>query len=468
MSGPAGTHDFDVAVIGGGSAGYAAARTTASAGMRVAVIDGAEELGGLCILRGCMPTKALLYAAEVRHLCRRAGTWGMQAGESRFDFAQVMARKDALIQEFADYRRQQLQGGAFELIRAKARLVGPHALALSTGRTLTARNFVITTGSTVAPSPLASLDEAGFITSDDALVLRKLPRSMIVLGGGPVALELAQFFARFDVKVTLVQRSPHVLKGFDPDAAGELEKALCREGLAIHTGTQLIGARRHGNGKTVSFRQGEETVEVTAEEILFALGRVPNTSGLGLAEAGVKMEGLRIVTNDHMQTSVPHIFAAGDCLGVHEIVHVAIQQGEIAGYNLAHPFAPRKMDYRLITNVVFTEPQVAQVGLTEQEAGAKGLVCLSAKYPFNDHGKSIIMDTKEGFVKLLANPATGEIWGGCCVGPLGGELIHEIVAAMAKRMTVQELAAMPHYHPTLAEIWTYPAEELAALIVHLA
>jgi pyruvate/2-oxoglutarate dehydrogenase complex dihydrolipoamide dehydrogenase (E3) component len=162
-----------------------------------------------------------------------------------------------------------------------------------------------------------------------------------------------------------------------------------------------------------------------------------------------------------MRTSAPHIFAAGDCTGLHEIVHIAIQQGETAAHNIARPREPRSMDYRLLTEVVFTDPQVASVGLTEKRAHVRNIPYIVATYPFSDHGKSLIMDAKDGFVKLLAGPQSGEILGGGCVGPLGGELIHEIIAAMAKHMTVSELAQMPHYHPTLAEIWTYPAEELA-------
>jgi pyruvate/2-oxoglutarate dehydrogenase complex dihydrolipoamide dehydrogenase (E3) component len=165
-----------------------------------------------------------------------------------------------------------------------------------------------------------------------------------------------------------------------------------------------------------------------------------------------------------MRTSAPHIYAAGDCTGPHEIVHVAIQQGETAAHNIMKPKTLRRLDYRLLLAVVFTEPQVASVGLTERQAKADAKEYLAASYPFNDHGKSLIMEAKDGFVKLLADPRSGEILGGSCVGPVGGELIHEIVAAMAKRMTVAELAAVPHYHPTLAEIWTYPAEELAERI----
>jgi pyruvate/2-oxoglutarate dehydrogenase complex dihydrolipoamide dehydrogenase (E3) component len=500
--------DFDVAVIGGGSGGYAAARTAAGAGLKTVVIEGGEEVGGLCILRGCMPTKALLYAAEVMHLASHPEPWGIRAGKTGFDFKKVMARKNALIRDFADYRVQQLDAGKFKFLRANAKFLDAHTVELSWERrrpagefqefangntpaegqrsrenaSLTARHFIIATGSTVAPSPLPSLHEISCLTSDDALALKRLPKSLIVLGGGAIACEFAQFFARFGVKVTLIQRSGHVLKEFDADAGTEIEKVFRREGIQVFTGTKLLDARIVGRAsslskqplkrkmdrleacptmKEISFEHGGKAVSISADEILFALGRVPNTALLGLENAGVKTENGRIVTNGKMQTSAPHIFAAGDCTGPHEIVHIAVTQGEIAAHNIAQPKSPRRMDYRLLISVVFTEPQVAFVGLTEKEATARKIPFLAASYPFNDHGKSLIMEAKDGFVKLLASPKSGEILGGACVGPVGGELIHEIVAAMAKRMTVHELAAMPHYHPTLAEIWTYPAEELA-------
>jgi len=453
--------DFDVAVIGGGSGGYAAARTAAGAGLKTVVIEGGEAVGGLCILRGCMPTKAMLYAAEVKHLAEHAETWGVRAGKVTFDFTKVMARKDEQIKDFADFRVKQLNDGRFKFIRANASFLDAHKVKLSNGRKLTAKHFVVATGSRVSPAPLPQLEEVGFITSDDAVALKKLPKSLIILGGGAIACEFAQFFARFGVKVTLIQRSENLLKEFDLDAGAEIAKVFRREGMQVFTGTKLVGAKCKGKLKSVSFEQGGKTIFVAAEEVLFALGRVPNTASLNLENAGVKMEQGRIITNARMQTSAPHIFAAGDCTGPHEIVHIAVTQGETAAHNIVKPKSPRRMDYRLLISVVFTEPQVATVGLTEKEAKARGIKFLAASYPFNDHGKSLIMEAKDGFVKLLANPKTGEILGGACVGPVGGELIHEIVAAMVKRMTVHELAAMPHYHPTLAEIWTYPAEELA-------
>lgn len=453
--------DFDVAILGAGSAGYAAARTATAAGLKTVVIEGGKEVGGLCILRGCMPSKALLYAAEVLHLTRHGKTWGLKPGKIGFDFKKVMARKAAMIEDFASYRRKQLDSGKFKFIRANARFTDGHTLQLSTGKKLTAKHFVIGTGSVVSPSPLPALNEVGFITSDHALSLQKLPKSLIVLGGGAIACELAQFFARFDVKVTQIQRSPHVLREFDDDAGAVINTVFRREGIDLFTGTKLLTARRNGKRKVVEFEQNGKKLRAEADEILLALGRSPNTATLGLENAGVETENRRIIANTQMQTSVPHIYAAGDCTGPHEIVHIAIQQAEIATHNIINPRQPRSTDYRLLTSVVFTDPQVAIVGLTEKEATARGIPFLAASYPFNDHGKSLIMETLDGFVKLLANPKTGEILGGCCVGPVGGELIHEVNIAMAMRMTVHEFAATPHYHPTLAEIWTYPAEELA-------
>jgi pyruvate/2-oxoglutarate dehydrogenase complex dihydrolipoamide dehydrogenase (E3) component len=415
-----------------------------------------------------MPSKALLYAAEVLHLARHGQTWGLRIPKAGFDFAKVMERKRAMIEDFAGYRSHQLNEGPFDFVRAQVRFADRHTLHLTApsgrSRRLTATSFVISTGSVPSAPPCPGLEETGFLTSDDALSLPAPPRSLAILGGGPVAVELAQFFCRMDVKVALIQRSGQILRESDPDAAEALAAALRREGIEIFAPTRLVRVSRTSRGKLVEFEHGQRARQVLAEEILAATGRTPNTAGLGLGEIGVKTEQGRIVTNAEMQSSVSHIFAAGDCTGPHQIVHIAVEQGEVAAHNILHPRRRRRMDYRLLTNVVFTDPQVAVVGLTEKEAEARGIPFLAASYPFADHGKSLIMEAKDGFVKLLADPETGEILGGACVGPSGGELIHEIIAAMAGRMTAQALAAMPHYHPTLAEIWTYPAAELAELV----
>jgi pyruvate/2-oxoglutarate dehydrogenase complex dihydrolipoamide dehydrogenase (E3) component len=461
--------DFDVAIVGGGSGGFAAARTVANAELKTVVIEGGEEVGGLCILRGCMPTKALLYAAEMIHLARDTSPWGLQRAEMKFDFTKAMARKDAVIKEFAEYRIQQLNEGKFKFIRANAKFLDAHTLELSNGEKITARNFVIATGSRIAPTPLPQLRDVGYLTSDDALKLTKLPKSMLVLGGGAIGCEFAQYLSRFGVKITLIQRSPHVLHDFDANVAAEIEKVFRREGVEVFTNTKMFDAKMENGLKKIIFDHQGKITSASAEEILFALGRVPNTTGIGLEKAGVQTHQGRIICDESMRTSAPHIFAAGDCVGPHDIVHLAVLQGETAGKNIiaadgSRGRSPHQMDYRLFIEIVFTDPHIAQVGITEKIAKARGIPYLAANYPFGDHGKSIIMEARDGFVKLLCDPKSGEILGGTCIGPAGGELIHEIVVAMAKHMTVQELATIPHYHPTLAEIWTYPAEELAEKI----
>ncbi len=456
------SHDFDVAVIGGGSGGYAAARTTAAAGLKTAVIEGGDEVGGLCILRGCMPTKALLYAAEVAHLARQASTWGVSIPQVTIDLPKVMERKDAMIREFADYRRGQLTDGRFEFIRDRASFEDAHTLRLASGGRISARHIVVATGSVIAPPPLADLARIDCLTSDDALKLEHLPASIIVLGGGPIALEFAQFFARMGVETTVIQRSPQVLKSFDPDAAQTLTDAFEAEGIRVITGTRLLSASREGDRRIVRVEHADGQLEVAAEEVFNGLGRSPNTASLSLENADVELTpGGHIRTTQGMRTTAPNIHAVGDCAGPHEIVHVAIQQGEIAAHNIIHPTTPREIDYRVLSTVVFTDPQVAQVGLNEKQASEQGVPFLAESYPFDDHGKSLIMEARHGFVKLLAHRETGEIIGGACVGPVGGDLLHEIIVAMQARMTVRQLAETPHYHPTLAEIWTYPAEELA-------
>lgn len=458
--------EYDLAVIGGGSGGYAAARTAASLGLKTVVIEGAEEIGGLCILRGCMPTKALLQSAEVAHIAQKAHVWGIDIPQVHVNFAKVMARKNFLIDDFAGFRREQLtRGDRFQFIQAKAKFLDPHTLALSDGSKLSARHFLVSTGSRVSPSPIGSLMDVGYITSDDVLKLSKLPSSVVVLGGGVVAVELAQFLHRMGVRTSVVQRSSHLLKELDVDASQTLSDAFIAEGIDVYCNTSLESAERSAAGKKVIFQHKGRRVALEAEDLVFALGRSPNTAGLDLRLAGVEVRSNgQIKANPHQQTTAGHIYAAGDCTGPFEVVHIAIQQGEIAAYNIAHPEAKKSMDYRLMTQVVFTDPQVAHVGMTEKMAESQGIPVIVASYPFNDHGKSMILDTHHGFVKMMAHARTGEILGATCVGPHGGELIHEIIVAMHARLTVHTFATIPHYHPTLAEIWTYPAEEIAGQI----
>jgi pyruvate/2-oxoglutarate dehydrogenase complex dihydrolipoamide dehydrogenase (E3) component len=305
------------------------------------------------------------------------------------------------------------------------------------------------------------LTQAGYFTSDTILDLRTQPGSLIVLGGGAVALELGQFFARLGTRVTILQRGRTLLSEMDEDVGRSLEASLIDEGIEVVTGAQWLRVTQGTTGKTVwALKDGRERSYV-GEQILQALGRRPNIEGLSLDLAEVTVASGRIVVDGMMRTSQVHIYAVGDVNDVSPIVHLAIQQGEIAGYNATHADQPAKtIDHRLDAEVVFTDPQVAVLGLNETCARAEEIPYLTASYPFVDHGKALCLGATQGFAKLLAAPQTGEILGAQIVGPEAGELIHELIAVMYYHGTAADLMRMPHYHPTLAEIVTYPAESI--------
>jgi len=463
--------EFDFAIIGGGSAGYAAARTAVDQGLKVVVIEGGEEIGGLCILHGCMPSKALIESANRMITLRRAKEFGLRAENLAVHAEEIIARKRKFIGEFADYRREQLESGKFEFIRGFARFIDAHTIEIEWAgqptRTLQARSFLIATGSKIQSPHIPGLTECDALTSDDALDLESLPPSLVVLGAGSIGLELTHYFSALGVEVTILQRGPQVLSGTDPDLAIVVEKALRARGVNIFTGTKIHSIESTATGKRVHFEHNGETRTVECAEILNALGRKPNIDGLGLDVVSVAHPHGHVNAAHSQQTSQPHIFAAGDCCGPHAIVHLAVMQGEIAARNAARLLAGKpeadfeKIDYRLKLFVVFTDPEVATVGMCESEAKESGVPYRVATYPFNDHGKSLVMDETEGFVKLITSAETGEILGAGVVGPHADDLIHEIVVAMHFHATAAQLAAIPHYHPTLSEIWTYPAEELA-------
>ena len=453
---------YDLVVIGGGSAGYNAARVAAALGRRVAVVDAARQLGGLCILRGCMPSKTLIYSAEVLHLARKGGQFGLRIPTAGADMAAVHERKRRIIGGFARSRVRELTKGSFDLKRGRARFVDPHTIELSGGTLLRGKAFLIATGSRTSIPPLPGLAEAGAWTSDDVLDIDFTPRSVIVLGCGLVACELAQFLRRIGSRVTLVQRSGQILSGHSADAAAVVHRAFTDEGVEVFTGTEIRRIARIRAGTEVVFQCGRRIVRRRAAYLFNALGREPDTAGLNLAAAGVRTRpNGGIIANRWQQSSVPHIYAAGDCCGPHEIVHLAVQQGELAARHSAGRRGLRPVDPALLLNVVFTDPPVASIGRTEKELAASGVPHLSASYPFDDHGKSILMEALYGYVKVIAEPARGRLLGAEIVGQDAHELIHCFSGPLAMRATVFDLLRAPWYHPTLAEIITYPLEEIA-------
>lgn len=455
---------FDLVVLGGGSAGFNAARVAADLGRRVAIVDGAPALGGLCILHGCMPSKTLLHAAELLHHARHAGRFGLRIPKAEVDMGALHAWKKHVIADFAGYREKAMTNAKrFTLFRSHARFTDAHTVELEDGRRLSGRYFLIGTGSRVAvPAGVPGLAETPAWTSDDVLDLDRVPRSVIVLGGGIVACELAQFLRRIGSKVTLIQRSPNILRDHSPAASEVVQAAFRDEGIDLHTDTKITRVRAVRGGVEVEFLSAGRPVVRRAAHLLNALGRVPRVEGLGLEDAGVRLtrEG-RVRVNRWQQTTVPHIYAGGDVCGPHDVVHLAVAQGEMAARHAFGVKGLRPADPALLLNVVFTDPPLATIGRQEAELVAAGVDHLVASYPFDDHGKSILMGQTRGYVKVIAEPRRGRILGAEIVGPSAGELIHCFSGPLAMRATVRDLLRAPWYHPTLAEILTYPLEEIA-------
>lgn len=460
------THQYDLVVIGAGSGGYAAARTAHDLGASVALVD-RGPLGGLCILRGCMPSKTLIATGDAAYEIRHAAELGVTAGEPAIDFPAVMRRKREIIRGFADYRIAGIE--TFPVYMGDARFLSPHRLRVGDD-VLEGKSFVVATGSTIPPAVFPGLAEAGYIDSDAALDLEAPPKSLIVLGGGYVGTELGQFFARIGVPTTILIRGTQLLSGEDTDIGLGLVEYFRAEGIGVETGAavQRVSVAADGR-KVVHYQQDGAAKEAVAHEIFYALGRVPNIAGLDLEAAGVRHHAvLGIETDETMRTSRDHIFAVGDVTGRFLLVHVAIQQGEIAARNAVRG-AREHADYRITkTHTVFTDPQVAVVGESERELTAARVPYLVATAPFNDHGKAISIGKTKGFVKMMAAPVDGKILGVAILGPDASDLIHEAIVAMYFGSTVFDFIKIPHLHPTMAEILTYPAEELAERIAAAA
>lgn len=455
------THDFDLVVLGAGSGGYAAARTARDAGATVALVD-QGPLGGLCILRGCMPSKALLASSDAIQDAREAGELGIRIdGTIAADMPFIARRKERLIKDFADYRIEGIN--TFPLFMGRAQFLSPRELQVGDSTTLRAPKFIIATGSSVAPPALPGLAEAGYLDTDSALELHRIPASVVVLGGGYTACELGQFLSRVGAKTTMIIRSGHLLTESDDDIGDTLTAAYREEGIEVVTHATLQRVEVRDGMKVVVAIVDGQAREFAAEEIFNALGRVPNVDGIGLDKANVNFHTISGIDVDlFMRTSNPDIFAIGDVTGDYPLVHVAIYQGEIAARN-AIVGCEERADYRIVTaHTIFSEPQVARVGSSEKELTRAGTPYVVGRYDFAEHGKAMCLNRTKGFVKIMADPNSGEILGASIIGPQASELIHEMIVAMNYHSTVEQFMRIPHLHPTLSEIWTYPAEECAA------
>lgn len=444
------TSRYDLIVIGGGTAGLVSAAGAASLGARVALVE-RDKLGGECLYTGCVPTKALIKSARVASLVEHSGEYGIRTSGYEVDFPAVMDRMTRAIQKAGEHDDpDRFRKMGVDVFLDEARFTSPNEVAVD-GRRLTTRSAIIATGSHSAAPPIAGLEDVGYLTHVEALELRRLPRSMVVVGSGPIGCEFAQIFARFGSDVTLVSTSPLPLPKEDNEIGEVLKQVLVADGVTFHGGYKVEEARTEGDDKVLVARNDRgEALEARGEEILIAAGRAPTVEGLGLENAGVELEKKGLKVDEHLRTTAPNVYAAGDITGKYLFTHVAEYQGRTTLRNALFPIKT-KAEHRVVPWTTFTDPEVARVGLTEEQAREEhdGQVRVF-RQPFSGVDRAITDGETQGFVKIVTGKR-GRILGGHIIGPEAGNLIHEIVLAMQKNIPIGTLSTTIHVYPTLAQ-----------------
>jgi pyruvate/2-oxoglutarate dehydrogenase complex dihydrolipoamide dehydrogenase (E3) component len=462
---------YDVLIIGGGTAGTAAALAAHQAlspvGGRVALFN-KGELGGLCILRGCMPTKTMLHAGHLAYEAASHHTPGIGHAELSIDFAAVMANTDAKVARFKKAKLGAIERGGYEVIDAYARFSGPDTIEAEGKTYRFTRGAVLASGSDPIVPPIEGIEavrEAGlYLDSDDVMKLTQLPTSAIVLGGGAIGLELGLFLARMRSEVYMVNRSGFLSK-IDDELAEEMrlildsEPYMTRIAPLTSRSIEVAGGRVYFNIET---DEGPRTL--IADRFVGATGREARINDLGLEAAGVEFERGRVQHDAAMRTTNPRIFVAGDATGSELLLHVANWEGKSAGLGAAEIPGDHSVERRLRMAAIFSDPPLATIGQTEREANASGVPVITASAKLAQTGRAITMDTQHGLWKLVANAETGEILGSQILGARGDDIIHVISTAMYYHGTVFDLVKMPWYHPTLTEVGLSLARELCGKV----
>ncbi len=424
--------DYDLIVIGTGGGGMAAAIKAAELGFRAAIIEGGT-IGGTCVNIGCVPSKALIRAAAAYHSAGHHPFKGIKTRAEGVDWAALIQHKDELVSGLRQAKYVDVlasYGDSVTLVRGWAKLQSDTQVALDDGRVLSANKIVIATGARPNILPLPGIDAVDVLNSTTAMALEKQPASLIVLGGRAVALELSQTFARLGTQVTILQRSERLIPEHEPDIAAELADALRTEGVTIHTGVTLQGIRATGDEKIITATVNGEVREFRAEQVLMAVGRTPNTKDIGLAEAGVELDGKGFIKiNDRMETTNPNIYAVGDVTNRPKFVYVAAAAGGIAAAN-ALAGEGKSLNLQFMPDVIFTDPQVASVGLTEAEATAKGYDAKVSTLPLEYVPRALAARETRGLIKLIADRNTNRLLGAHVLAAEGGEIIQTAVLAM--------------------------------------
>ncbi len=448
--------EFDICVIGGGAAGLVVAAGGASLGAKVALVE-KHKMGGDCLHYGCVPSKTLLQSAKVAHLIRHADAFALPAHAPRVEMATVMERVASVIKSIEPHDSpERFRGLGVDVVLGAGRFLDPHTFTVN-DRRITARRFVIATGSRAAVPAIEGIEQTPYLTNEQLFDLREPVPSLIVVGGGPIGIEMAQAFARLGSRVHVIQRGDRILPREDPDLAEVVAARLRREGVALLTNHDTVRVKGDAGDihMTLKDSQGEEQ-RLTASHLLIAAGRRPNIENLGLAAAAVETDKGGIVTDARLRTSQKHIFAAGDVVGGPQFTHMAEHHAGVVLRNAIFHW-PAKVERKVIPWATFSDPELARVGLSETEAREQGIAHQVFSFPFQDLDRGRTDGATEGFAKIITN-RRGKLLGAAIVGPHAGELIHEYVLAMAKGMKASALSGVIHIYPTLAQINRRAAE----------
>lgn len=463
--------DYDVIVIGGGSGGHAAAKRASKSGARTALIEGAKDMGGLCILRGCMPTKTNIETANRMRAIREAKKFGIEVGAPKLLPDVLKERRERLVDGFQFYRVKGMEGADYTLLRGVGTFTGPHSVRFQNDETdveLTAGAFVISTGSDERLPDIDGLPDVPYWTSDEAIDLPYVPKHIIIYGSGAIGMETCDFFSGLGLEVTLVTHSKRLLNKTEPEISDAILKQVESRGVKVYMNGEFRTVSHDGEIFTLNleFDDEREDIVLKGDAFLCAIGRVPRVKALALEKLDPVYAEERLEIDKFARTRLPHVFAAGDCASPLALVHLAVMQGDAAGQNAAAVAAgqpgnaQKTWPDKLPLLGVFTDPETVHVGTTTEEAEKEGIEVVSAICTYDDMGKGEIVGEEYGLVKLLADRSTGKLIAACGYGPHVIDYCHSMVLAIHQGLTVEQILEIPWYHPTLGEIWSYAAEDL--------
>ncbi len=460
---------LNVVIVGGGPGGYVAALKAAHLGLTVGLVE-KDSLGGTCLNRGCIPTKALVKSAEVWRELNHAADFGLTAGELKFDFTAVMARKDRIVNNLVAGIEQLMKSNKIKVFNGLGQVseAGKVRVSLAAGgeEVLETDNIIIATGSVPARPPIPGSDLPGVMTSDETLADEDFPARIVIIGGGVIGMEFASIYNSFGAKVSVMEMLPGILPNVDEEFPRRAAPLFKRAGIDVYTKAAVKEIRQGQGELVVLVDDGKGGKELACDKVLISTGRRPSLSGIDTAALGLQVERGALVVDQSMRTGVPGIYAIGDAAGGIMLAHVASAEGIVAAENCAAQES--RIDYRVVPNCIFTYPEIAGVGLTEQEAKAQGIPYKVSKFPFTANSKAMTLGENAGTVKLIAHAETGVVLGGHLMGPHATELVHELALAVKQGLTGAEIAHTIHAHPTLSEAVLEAAEGLIGKPIHLA